>query len=412
MSKKVDQRLPQNSGENGGLKQYYAIKTPWEKLIGFQEAMHYVNRFEQVLSTSVMQAYRILIPDYEERSELMCRDAFDRLYDFGSMYGVNGDYKLNMHPFMSGQFVGALIGDEGDDALLMCGRCQDFGTYRAEKELDECPWDIVGTELCRATTMSLQSSANASAERRRKGPTMEYAMVEARGAGDRHCRIVAESREKYPMPEHKLWESFGPIATADQIKYTPEEECVKEPMVFREECDYKFINGTCSVDESGAATMVTLSTAASLYLLPAIEEGIRRERFTRAFAYHVVHMVCEASGKAAFGERYAVKAAREYLGVPQEIGEDGRILGGIIELDLQALNVPYEIEAFNKEEVVYVIDRAGLEITGTKMLPECHLWYWEGAAKTLINAQWKLWEEDSPEGKMRIKIAKKIDKFQ
>ena len=34
MSKKIDQRLPQNSGENSGLNQYYAIKTPWEKLIG------------------------------------------------------------------------------------------------------------------------------------------------------------------------------------------------------------------------------------------------------------------------------------------------------------------------------------------------------------------------------------------
>lgn len=412
MSRKIDQRLPQNSGEGSGLKQYYAIKTPWEKLISFQEAMHYVNRFEEVLSTAVMQAYRILIPDYEERAKLMCEDSYNRLYIISQMYGVNGDYKLNMHPFMCGQFVGALIGDEGDDALLMCGRCQDFGTYRAEKELDECPWDIVGTELCRATTMSLQGGANASAERRRKGPAMEYSMVEAKGAGDRHCRIVAESREKYPMPEHELWESFGPIATADQIKYTEEEECVKESMVFREECDYKFINGTCCVDESGSANMVTLSTSASLYLLPAIEEGIRREIFTREFAYHVVHMVCEASGKAAFGERYAIKAAREYLGVPQEIGEDGRILGGIIELDLQALNVEYEIEAFNKNEVIYVINRSGLEITGAKMLPECHLWYWSGAAKTMINAEWKLWEENSPEGKMRIKIAKKIDKFQ
>jgi hypothetical protein len=36
---------------------------------------------------------------------------------------------------------------------------------------------------------------------------------------------------------------------------------------------------------------------------------------------------------------------------------------------------------------------------------------WYGMAKTLINAQWALWEEDSPEGKLRIKIAKRIDKF-
>lgn len=412
MSKKIDERLPQNSGENSGLKQYYAVKTPWEKLYDFREMMHYSNRFEAVLSTAVMQAYRILIPDYEERSDLMCQDAFNRLYAINQMYGINGDITLNMHPFMCGQFVGGLIGDQGDDALLMCGRVQDFGTYRVEKELDVCPWDIIGTELCRATTMSLQGSGTGSAERRRKGPTMEYCMVEARGAGDRHCRIVAENRDKYPMPEHKIWESFGPIATEDQIKYTEDEDCVKESMVFREECGYKFINGTCTVDESDSANMVKLSTGASLYLLPAIEAGIREGRFERDYAYHVVRMCCQGAGKAWLSEHYAVKAARDYLGVPNEIGQDGRILGGLIELLLQSVFCDYEVEAFNENEVIYVIDRAGLEITGTKTLPECHKWFWEGAVKTVVDPMYMLWEEDSPEGKMRLKIAKRIDKFQ
>ena len=58
-----------------------------------------------------------------------------------------------------------------------------------------------------------------------------------------------------------------------------------------------------------------------------------------------------------------------------------------------------------------VIERSYLEITGTKDLPEAHVSMWYGMSKTLINAQWALWEEDSPEGKLRIKIAKRIDKF-
>jgi len=412
MSKKIDQRLPQNSGENSGLNQYYAIKTPWEKLIGYKEAMHYANRFEAVLSTAIMQAYRILIPDYEERTELMCKTVMDWQYEKSIMYGLTRDYQLNMHPFMCGQFTGALVGDEGDDCLLMCGRVQDFGTYRAEKELDACPWDICGTELCRATTRSLQGQANGAATRRRPGPTMDYAMVEARGAGDRHCRIVAESREKYPMPERKLWEAFGPIATADQIKYTVEEDCCDEPMVFREECDYKFINGTCSVDESAAVNMVKMSTAGSLYLLPAIEAGIEKGLFSREFAYHVVSLCCEGAGKAMFGEHYSIQACRDYLGVPNSIGKDGRILGGLIELQLQSVFCPYEVEAFNENEVIYVIDRKGLQLVSAKTLPDCHFWLWKGAVKTLVDAQWMVWEEDSPAGKMRIKIAKKIDKFQ
>ena len=32
----------------------------------------------------------------------------------------------NVHPFCRGSFVGALVGDSGDDALLMCGRVQDL----------------------------------------------------------------------------------------------------------------------------------------------------------------------------------------------------------------------------------------------------------------------------------------------
>ena len=121
--------------------------------------------------------------------------------------------------------------------------------------------------------------------------------------------------------------------------------------------------------------------------------------------------VLEAAGKAMFGERYAIKACRDWLGVPASIGEDGRVMGGLMEMLLQSLVCSYTIEAFNKDEVIYVIDRSGLEIKGTKDVPEAHLWMWSGMVKTLVNAQWSLWEEDSPQGKMRIKIAKKIDKF-
>ena len=63
------------------------------------------------------------------------------------------------------------------------------------------------------------------------------------------------------------------------------------------------------------------------------------------------------------------------------------------------------------EKLRRLIDRAGLEITATKDVPEVHLWMWQGMIKTLVNVQWSLWEEDSPEGKLRIKIAKKVDKF-
>ena len=408
MGKRIDGRIPQNSGDGAGFKQYNAVQSPWNKLMSYQDALHYASRFESVLSAAVAQAYRIIIPDYATRASEMCKEAYGRLLYTGMNYP--NDDGFGIHPFMCGSYPGALIGDKGDDALLMCGRCQDFGTYRCEKELDVCDWDICGSELCRATTMSLQGQADATASRHRKGHKLDYMMVEAKGCGDRHCRIIAENREKYPAPDHELWESFGPAVTDDYKKYTEEEDCVSESMMFREECNYRFVNGTNNETDS-SNQMVNLSTAASLYLLPAIDNAVKLEYTTAENAEWIKKCVLEAAGKAMFGERYAIRACREWLGVPDSIGEDGRVLGGVIEMLLQSLVCGYEIEAFNKDEVIYVINRGDLAITGTQSLCEAHLYMWNGMVKTLVNAMWSVWEEDSPKGKMRIRIGKKIDKF-
>ncbi len=190
MSKKIDQRLPREVGENV-LPMHAGVKSPWDKVISYHEAAQYCQRYNAVLSAAIMQAYRILVPDYKERSVAICKNAYDRLkavYDYIPGYTDMNRADLNMHPFMRGNFVGGLIGDKGDEELLMCGRVNDFGTYRAEKELDVCYWDIVGTELCRSTTQSLQACADCAAKGSKKGPHIEYHMVEAKGAGDRHCR--------------------------------------------------------------------------------------------------------------------------------------------------------------------------------------------------------------------------------
>jgi hypothetical protein len=317
-----------------------------------------------------------------------------------------------MHPFMRGNFVGGLIGDAGDEKLLMCGRVNDFGTYRAEKELDVCYWDIVGSELCRSTTQSLQACGDENAKLRPNGPKLEYHMVEAKGCGDRHCRIVAECREKFPMPEHEQWECFGPVATADQIKYTKEEDCIDESMMFREEADYTFSNGTnneCSWES--AYPMVTMSHGFT-YILPAIKDLVDDGTLTDEQVEHVIHCVMEAAGKNTFIDHFAKEGLRQWMGVPHSISEDdGRLVGAYIEMFLQCMKIPYEIEAFNGTECIYTINRSALSCRNTYKLCECYVWFWYGVTKSLVNPQWSLWEEDSPEGKLRIKIAKKIDKF-
>ncbi len=41
-------------------------------------------------------------------------------------------------------WLGALFGDFGDEYQNMAGRVIQFTRNRVEKELDLCPWDIVG----------------------------------------------------------------------------------------------------------------------------------------------------------------------------------------------------------------------------------------------------------------------------
>jgi hypothetical protein len=361
----------------------------------------------------MMQVYRILVPDYEKRSEVLCDNAYRRLNAvFAGPYGpVIGIDKHNAHPFCKGNFTGAMNGDSGDDRYLMCGRVTDFGTYRVEKELDVCDWDIIGSELCRATTQSLQGVADGYGAHMKKGPRVEFQMVEARGCGDRHCRIVAEDREKFPMPEHKQWECFGPIATANQIKDTAEEYTVKESMIFREETNYTFCNGTCMEEGPETALAGCASATGSDYLINGIEELIQKGELDSTFVDHVIRCVFEAAGKSSFGDFYTKEGLRSWLGAPANV-DDGRLMGAYLEVVLQCLTVPYEIEAFNKEEVIYVIDRAKLQRRMPRII-NAYLAYWGGQTRTLVSALWFLWEEpgDAGEDKLRIRIAKKIDKF-
>jgi hypothetical protein len=353
-----------------------------------------------------MQAFRIALPDYMKRTDLLC----DVSVDSCTAQMAPACEMVHAHPFFKGGFIGGLAADLEEFALLP-GRVNDFGTYRIEKELDVCGWDITGSELCRATIYGMEQGCKACAAQYRPGPELELHMVEAMGCGDRHCRVVGENREKYPMPKApERWDHFGPIATADQIKFTPDEECYKDPKMFREECDYRYANGT-NAEFDHADLPYHASFPAVGWIIPAALLAIEKGMMKEADFDNALKCVCEAAGKAAFGEFFAKEGLRGWLGVPREIGDDdGRVLGGYIEMHMQAKGAAYEVEAFNRNEVIYVADRKTLSSGQPKYL-DALLRYWYGISKTLINTQWALWEEDSPEGRVRIKIAKKIDKW-
>ena len=75
----------------------------------------------------------------------------------------------------------------GDEYQNMAGRVIQFTRDRVEKELDACPWDIVGAELCNMTTAMF--TANFDIESAVPGENeVSLNMCEARGCGDRKCR--------------------------------------------------------------------------------------------------------------------------------------------------------------------------------------------------------------------------------
>lgn len=405
MDDKVDARIPGDVGK-GAFPDYPAVCTPWNRLISFHEAYQYALRHTASVAAVFMQVLRIVVPDYDTRASALCDinyEFYQSIFRSAALRNVLKD-RYCAHPFVNGYMIGALLGDQGDESLHMAGRVNDFGTYRFEKELDTCPWDIVGSEYCRCTTYFFEACSAEFGQ-----PTMEFHMPEARGCGDLHCRIVAENREKYPMPPKTAsHETFGPVATADQIKYTPEEKMYKEPQHFRPECGFKYRNGFCGEFSAAEQHIQGVSKPlGSSNVIPVLEQL----EPDRAKIENVTKCVFEAAGKMAFAEFAAIKGIRDWLGVPAPVN-DGRVLGGLIEVVLQSILCEYTVVAFNEDAVVLDVNLHSFE-RGYPLMTFAYLAMWNGMAKTLISAQWFLWREtqDVDPGILRIRIAKKIDKY-
>lgn len=406
---KIEDRKPIAS-ENGTLENHPAVKTPWDKLISFRETYRYVMRHNAGMGATFMQVLRIVVPDYEERCDAICeinRPDYYANYSIKAFQNVEREAKC-IHPFIRGGYANPFAADHGDEALLMCGRVNDFGTYRTEKELDTCPWDIVGSEYCRCTTNYTQGMNDAWYDSTPGSASLDYHMVEARGCGDRHCRLIGECRDKYPMEPHAGWKCFGPIATEDFIKHTPGDECYSDPEQFRPENDFLYHSPTDATFTGAelleAMAALPLGTNSIIPTLYGKEED-------RAFIENVTKCVFEAAGKASFYEISAIKGMRDWLGVPGDVN-DGRVLGGLVEVVLQSMLFNYKIVQFDEEAAVYEFSRHDL---GRRMplLCNAYLWMWHGMVKTLVGAEWSVWEdvENEPdENTLRLVIGKRVDK--
>ena len=408
MKKNIDARIPNTVGK-GTLPDHPAVSTPWNKLISFYDAYHWATRHNGAVGAVFFEVIRIIFPDYDERMTRLCKCNAEYIVNVFNSGFKHVHAKNNcIYPFMKGGFPSAMYGDIGDDRLLYAGRVNDFDTYRAEKELDTCDWDILGSEICRISPYTQEAMGETYGD-----PKVEFSMVEALGCGDPHCRLIAENREKYPMPEReKIWDTMRPCATMDYIKYTPEDECDREPQHFMGECNYTYRSGTdlemTSADfwKAGGQTYAL----GSEYVLCLLDELVRNGEYTAEYINMLIENVFEGAGKMMFAEFFAKKGLYEWLGVPEDV-RDGRVLGAYIEVQCQCLATDYKIVDFNKEEVTYDITLSGIE-RRRPMLTHAYVSMWYGMVKTLVGSRWSCWRETEnvPEDILRIKIAKKIDK--
>jgi hypothetical protein len=410
---KIDDRIPAEVGK-GALPDHPAIKTPWEKLISFFDAYHYGLRHNASIGAVFTEVLRILIPDYAERNKRLCDTNYNIFYHvFSSGFNKVHAGNHNVPPFVKGSMIAPLFGDSGDERLCMFGRVNDYGSHRVEKELDNCPFEIQGSEVCRISAYITEAIGDSFCTNGEK--KMEYCMHEARGCGDLHCRFVIENRDKYPMPPRKSsWEVFGPIATEDQIQYTPEEKMTKEPQQFRGDCDYTYRNGfNYEMDPTAyfrfGATNFILGVN---YVVPVLDDMVKKGEVTEEQVSNIIECVFRGAGKAMFSEFFAAKGLRDWLGVPSDVN-DGRVLGAYIETLLQVWAGDYDICAFNKDEVVYDIRRMGGREHESPWVVRALIALWYGMGRTLVGQQWVLERETEgvADGTIRIKIAKKIDKF-
>ena len=419
----IDARLPRELGK-GALPDHPAVKTPWEKLVSFYDAYHFILRNNAAFGSVFTEVMRILIPDYRERITRMCEINYKKFYDlFSGPFGPIGKDMENGFPFVQGAYISGLSSDSGDERLLMYGRVNDFGLNRIEKELDNCPFDIQGSEVCRISAYITEAigTAYADAWEDETSRKLEYNMFEARGCGDLHCRFVIENREKYPLPEgaqteKEIWEIFGPIATEDYIKYTPEDKMLKDPQQFRPETDFQYRSGFDHI--YGAAEYYNSHTPGPEFLLginyivPVLDDMLAKNEIRIEQLNNLIEGICCSAGKMMFADFYAKRGLRDWMGVPSEIN-DGRVLGAYIDLLMQMWKSDFTTVAFNKDEVIFDIRKLGGYEHMSPHVIRGYIALWYGMARTLVSPQWAVWRDDEgiDEDVIRIKIARKIDKF-
>ena len=392
------------------LQSYKSVRTVWGKLIPEEEAYKYALRHIAAFTANVFQVMRILEPDFEKRTQAICEVAY--MFNMGA---CSDDYKANFYEEWNipefcerSSWLGGIVGDQGDEMQNMAGRVIQFTRDRVEKELDTCPWDIVGAELCNMTTAMFTANFNIEAANPGENE-MAINMCEARGCGNPHCRVVAERRDVFNLPEQGWLDHMqDPVMP---VHDTPEERRVKGCEYLRSGVYSQAFGEEKDLEAAYRWSMESGWIWCNSFPLVAIHDMAESdEEFERIFK-----IVFSTAGKNEFIEPFAVEGLRSWLGVPREIGDnDPRLMGGYIKNILDTQLVPNELEAFTKDEVRIKVSPDTF-IGRFEMAPieELILGYetmWHNMVKTMVSPEWSCWFEDKEEEEMTIVVGRKVDK--
>lgn len=400
--------------EDSGLRQFRGMITPWEQIKSFRETCHFLWRHSAIMGVAYMNALKIIEPDYEKRQTTMSNNWAQQMQYMWSEADPLGVLKgfedrHDIPPFMKkSAYRSACYCDIGDEFTGMPGYIWYASSDRIEKEVHQCPIDIIGPDACDLSNGGGQYFCHGCSRLGKEGLTAY--LVQRKGEGDPYCHVLHETVAKYGPNKNADgydWEMWGPGATmpreTDQAPHKLECEWMHTGE-FVSPLGARWTAGEMYRQSCQAPLAYACHAAGAIRTLTKPEDA--------KMVQHVVNVMFETAGKCQFAEYNTRKAAREWLGVPADLN-DGRVLGAYISMIQQAKSVPWKFVEFTEERTVVEVDAFLQNYFGQyPELTEAYRAYFDAIAKTLVDCQWvvKL-GEDAPEGKIHYVIEKGVYGF-
>lgn len=401
---------------NDKLNAHKGVETVWGKIIPEKEAYSLGLRQIAAFSANLFQVMRILEPDFTKRTEAICEMAYMMNMSVAGTSDMQKEYirafkdEWNIPEFCEqSAWLGGLIGEYGDEYGDMAGRVIQFTRNRVEKELDTCPWDIVGAEMCNMTTAMFTANFDLNCASGGVDNEIALNMCEARGCGDMHCRIVAERRDVYGLEKQGWMDHMNdPV---DPVHPTPRERMVTKGQNIRNGKYTNVFGEEKTLEWCYRWAMENGWTWSVNFPLCAIRDMAEtEEEFLRIFT-----IVFSTAGKNAFVDPFAVEGMRSWMGVPHSIEwNDGRLMGGYIKAMLDIQLVRNELDVFDKNETRIKVKQddfvARFAMAPIDELINGYEALWHNMAKTMVSPEWSCWFEGVDEDEMTIVVGRKIDK--